>query len=281
MFLITGATGHIGGKLIDALLGQGHEVRAFVRDPDRAAGLPDGADLAVGDLDDAASVNAVVKGVTGIFHMQASHGTSQTATMIQAARNAGVSRIVALSSIGAVLKPMPAMGAWFRAREDLLRASGLDVTYLRPNTLMTNALWWAQSIGRDGTVTDASGPGRMSCVDPDDIAAVAAVTLTQPGHEGHGYILTGPQALTSREQVGILAQVLGRPVTFTDTTPEELADSSVAHGTPREAADAMENLTELFRAGRAGILTDDIKNVTHQEPGSFRAWCERNATAFS
>lgn len=107
----------------------------------------------------------------------------------------------------------------------------------------------------------------MSCVDTDDIAAIAAVALTQPGHAGHGYILTGPEALTSHEQVATLADVLGREIGFVDTSPKKFADMSVAQGTPQAAADAVENLNELFRAGRCGFLTDDIENVTGVKPG--------------
>ncbi len=116
---------------------------------------------------------------------------------------------------------------------------------------MSNALWWAPAIRGEGRVVDATDPGRMACVDPDDIARVAALTLTQDGHAGHGYILNGPQALTAREQVEILADVLGRAIDFVDVTPEQLARDSVQRGTPVEEAEAMRNLNELFRAGRS------------------------------
>lgn len=279
MFLITGATGNVGGKLVHLLIEQGHAVRALVRNPAKA-NFPDGVEVVVGDLDDPASINDAAKGVEAIFHMQVSPFTTQTETIITAARNAGVDRIVALTSIGGVLEPLPTMGTFFRAREDLLRASGLKVTYLRPNTLMSNALWWRDSIRETGTVSDPCGEGRMPCVDSDDLAAVAAVTLTQPGHEGHGYILNGPEALTTREQVDILADVLAKPISLVEVTPHEFAEASVAHGTPQQMGPVIENLYTMFRAGRASVLTDDVRNITGQTPGTFRAWCERNATAF-
>jgi uncharacterized protein YbjT (DUF2867 family) len=279
MILVTGATGNVGGKLISLLSGQDHAVRALVRDRAKA-NFPDGVEVAVGDLDDPASIDESVTGVNAIFHMQASTSPAQTATMIAAARAAGVDRIVAMTSVGAMLEPLPTMGTFFRAQEDLWRASGLNVTYLRPNTLMTNALWWRDAIRDTGTVADPCGDGRMPCVDSDDIAAVAAITLTQPGHEGHGYILTGPEALTSREQVGILADVLGRPISFVAITPHEYAEAQVAKGAPAAMGPVLEDLFSLFRAGRAGLLSDDVRNITGQEPGPFRAWCERNAAAF-
>lgn len=280
MYLITGATGNAGGALVTQLHEQDHAVRALVRDASRAERLPDGVDIAVGDLDDVESITAAARGVDAVFFMQVNPGIAQTENMVAAARAADVQRIVALSSIGVRLEPVDhPIGADLAAREDVLRQSGLDVTYLRPNGFMSNALWWLPMI-REGRVVDATEPGRVPCVDPDDIARVAAVTLTQEGHTGHGYILNGPEALTAREQVEIVADVLGRDIEFVAVTPEELARDSVAHGMPAERADALRQLNELFRAGRAGVRTDDVENITGTAPGTFRAWCERNADAF-
>jgi len=280
VYLITGSTGNIGRGVVDLLTSQGHDVRALVRDTSRADLLPEGTDIAVGDLDDADSVTAALSDVDSVFLLHAGPGTAQTQIMIDAARAAGVHRIVLLSSIGARLRPLPTIGATLAAREDLLRASGLDVTYLRPNGLMSNALWWADGIRDQNRVVDPTGPGRLPVVDPDDIARVAALVLTEDGHIGHGYILNGLEALTSREQVEILSDVLGHSIDFVDVTPEQLAQDSIQRGTPVQLAEAMQNLNELFRAGRAGVIADDIENLTDCAPGTFRDWCERHINAF-
>jgi len=281
MYLITGATGNVGGPVARQLHEQGHHVRALVRDPARASGLPAGIELAVGDLDNAESVAKAVTGAAAIFLMQLGGGTEQTTTMIEAARDAGVQRIVLLSSVGARMLPLDAnpIGAALAAREEVLRESGLAVTYLRPNTFASNALWWLDGI-RAGKVTDPTGDGRMGVIDPEDIARVAADTLTQDGHAGKGYFLTGPQALTSREQVQVIAEVTGRPIKFEDVTPHEFAEAAIEHGTPPQRAHMVEALNEVFRAGRAGFVTDDVQNLTGKAPGTFRAWVERNADAF-
>jgi len=77
-------------------------------------------------------MNLAAEGVDGIFHMQASPLPAQTETIIAAAHRAGVEKLVAMTSMGAVLEPLPTRGAFFRAREDLLRASGLKVTLCGP-----------------------------------------------------------------------------------------------------------------------------------------------------
>src|ERR1019366_1461405 len=210
-------------------------------------------DIAVGDLDDAESLTAATRGVDGVFYMQLAPLPTQAGYIVQAAKAAGVSKIVLLSSLGTVLQPLPMIGARIAARDEVFRQSGLDVTYLRANGLMSNALGWVPPIRDEGRVLDATDPGRLGGVDPYDVARIGVLPLTQDGHAGHGYILNGPQALTAREQVETLAEVLGRPIEFVPVTPEEFARHSVEHGTPAEMAGAVQNLNELFRAGRAGV----------------------------
>jgi uncharacterized protein YbjT (DUF2867 family) len=88
------------------------------------------------------------------------------------------------------------------------------------------------------------------------------------------------QALTSREQVAIIAEVTGRPIDFQDVTPHELAQAAIQRGTPPEQAHLMERLNETLRARRTVNITDDVENITGTPPGTFRAWCERHADAF-
>ncbi|MGH3260460.1 MAG: NAD(P)H-binding protein, partial [Trebonia sp.] len=273
--------GHVGGPVARQLHEQGHSVRALVRDPARAASLPTGIEVAAGDLDNPESVSKAVQGAEAIFLMQVGVGTEQTNTMIAAARDAAVPRIVLLSSAGARLLPLDAnpMGAAFAAREQVLRESGLGVTYLRPSAFASNTFGWRDSI-RAGKVTDATGDGVLAVMDPEDIARVAVAALTEDGHVGKGYLLTGPQALTAREQVEIIAGAIGRPVDFEDVTPHQFAEAAIQRGTPPEQARLIERLNEVFRARRSVNITDDVENITGTGPATFRDWCERHADAF-
>jgi uncharacterized protein YbjT (DUF2867 family) len=281
MYLVTGATGHVGGPVARQLDEQGRSVRVLVRDPSRAASLPTGIEVAVGDLDDPESVSKAVAGVEAIFLMQAGSGTEQTKTMIAAARDAAVPRIVLLSSAGARLLPLDAnpMAAALAAREQVLRESGLGVTYLRPSAFASSAFGWRDSI-RAGKVVDPTGDGVLAVTDPEDIARAAVAALTEDGHIGKGYLLTGPEALTSREQVETIAEVTGRPIDFQDTTPHEFAQAAIQRGTPPEQAHLLERLNEVLRARRSVNITDDVQNITGTAPATFRNWCERHAGAF-
>jgi len=281
VYLITGSTGHIGRPLVQLLHREGHDVRALVRDPSRAESLPDGIDIAVGNLDDGDSVAEALRGVESVFLLHVGAGTTQTEIMIEAARSTGVRRIVLLSSVGARIVPVAGLiPASLTAREELLRTSGLDVTYLRPTELMSNALAWASDIRERNRVVDATDPGVLVPVDPDDIARVAARVLTEDGHVGHGYILNGPEALTARQQVQILSDVLGRTIEFVDVAPEQVAKEEIERGTPAQLAEAMRNLNEMFRARLVGQLADDIENLTAVAPRTFRDWCERHIHEF-
>jgi uncharacterized protein YbjT (DUF2867 family) len=281
MYLITGSTGHIGLPLVEYLHKEGHDVRALVRNASGAQLLPDGIDIAVGNLDDAETVVDALRGVDSVFLLHVGPGTTQTQIMIDAARSVGMTRIVLLSSVGARMIPVAGLiPQSLIDRESLLRSSGLDVTYLRPTSLMSNALGWADGIRDGNQVVDQTDPGVLIPVDPDDIARVAARVLTESGHVGHGYILNGPEVLSARQQVEVLSEVLGRAIDFVAVTPEQAAKEAIERGTPVQMAAAMQDLNELFRERLVGQIADDIENLTGLAPGTFRAWCERHVDEF-
>lgn len=97
--------------------------------------------------------------------------------------------------------------------------------------MMTNtATWWAPSIRATSTIRFPGGQGRLSPVDPRDIAAAACAVLTQPGHHGHAYDVTGPELLTIADMVAILARVLGREIQYIDVPETEIRHSMTASG---------------------------------------------------
>ncbi|WP_329253032.1 SDR family oxidoreductase [Actinoallomurus sp. NBC_01490] len=280
MILITGATGRIGRELVRELDAAKADVRILVREPARAAGLPASAERVVGDLDDPATLAPALDGVDRLFLLTPGIGVDQAANAITAARDAGVRHIVLLSSIWADGDPVPAMGRWHRERERLLEASGVPATILRPGGFATNALEWVPSIHENGYVVDAIGPGRAAAIDPADIAAVAAAVLTQDGHEGRTYVLTGDEALTTAEQVQIIAGTIGRDIEVrAATTPEEIVRSRYPGGAPKPLADAVLEAAAVMRADTTGVRTDTVERLLGRRPRTFADWCARNRDA--
>src|SRR5207237_197124 len=147
------------------------------------------------------------------FLMTNEVGAGHVETMMKAAQQAGVRHVVYLSSTGAN-HPTLLLGRWHRDREEIIRASGLTWTFLRPGNFMSNTLMWAETIKTQETVYFPGGAGRTAPIDPQDIAAVAALALTQPGHEGRIYELTGGELLTAAQQTEILSHVLGKPIRY-------------------------------------------------------------------
>jgi uncharacterized protein YbjT (DUF2867 family) len=281
MLLVTGATGHVGRELVHELDAQGAEFRVLVRDPARAAGLPERVERVVGDLGQPATLAPAFDNVAGVFLLVPGIGTDHTAHAIAAAKAAGVRRIVLLSSYAVRGDPLPAMGRWHHEREQMIRAAGLSATFLRPCGFMTNAFDWLPTLREGGYVLDPVGPGRAAPIDPADIAAVAATALTQEGHQGKEYVLTGDEAFTVAEQVQILAKALGHDIEVREVaTPAEAVRFRYPHGAPQALADAITEGLRLMRADTVGLRTDTVRQLLGRRPRTFADWCARNAGAF-
>ncbi|GAA0361888.1 NAD(P)H-binding protein [Microbispora corallina] len=280
MILVTGATGRIGRELTSELDARNATFRILVRDPARAAGLPASAERVVGDLDDPATLAPAFDGIDRLFLLTPGIGTDQAGNAITAARAVRVRRIVLLSSIWVSGDPVPAMGRWHHQREHLLRMSGIPATILRPGGFTTNALEWVPSIKNEGFVLDATGPGRSAPIDPADIAAVAGLVLTQDGHDGQTYTLTGDEALTIAEQVAIIADTIGRDIEVrAAASPEEIVRSRYPNGAPKPLADAILEAAAIMRADTTGVRTDTVQRLLGRRPRTFADWCTRNADA--
>jgi uncharacterized protein YbjT (DUF2867 family) len=172
------------------------------------------------------------------------------------------------------------MGRWHHQREEIIRASGIPATFLRPDGFMTLAYNWMPTIREGGYVIDPVGPGRYAPIDPADIAAVAALTLTEDGHQGKDYVLTGDEALTIAEQVRILAEAAGIDIEVKPATPAEAVRSQFPHGAPQALADAIIELYTVLRANTTGFCTDTVQRLLGRRPWTFTDWCARNARAF-
>jgi uncharacterized protein YbjT (DUF2867 family) len=173
------------------------------------------------------------------------------------------------------------MGRWHREREQVIRASGIPATFLRPGGFMTNALDWLPTIREDGYVLDPAGPGRYAPIDPADIAAVAAVALTQEGHQDREYVLTGDEALTIAEQVRILSAATGLDIKVREpATPGEAVRARFPGGAPPALAEAFLEAIALMRADITGLRTDTVQRLLGRKPATFTDWCARNAGLF-
>lgn len=282
MYLVTGATGTVGRAVVDRLLAAGLPVRAITRRPE-AANLPAAVEVVRADLGDPASLPAALAGVRRVFLSTAGPEIpTHDANLATAAAAAGVERIVKLSSgragDEAATDPIP---SWHRAGEDAVRASGLDWTMVRPMGFMSNALHWARSIRESSTVRAPFGHGRIAVIDPDDIAAVSVAALTEPGHAGQVYTLTGPRALSPGEQAAILSGILGRPVRFEEISAETARADLLRFGVDPEMASAIMALRATALESFTSVVHPTVAAVTGRSPRTFQEWALENKEQFT
>ncbi|MFT4125168.1 MAG: NAD(P)H-binding protein [Gordonia sp. (in: high G+C Gram-positive bacteria)] len=225
--LVTGATGQVGRHLVAELLAAGVTVRALSRDP-QSAGLPADTQVIGGSFADLPA--GVFDGVDAAFVFPA----DGAADFARAAAAAGVPHLVLLSSLAAAMEHERDRGSASQvhhaAIEDAVTGSGAAWTILRPGTFANNLLSWAQPIRYTGGVTGPYPTSAQAPIHEADVAAAAATVLTQPGHDGRIYPLTGPEALSRTAQLAAIGAAIGRELTFTENTPEEFRAEMTGYG---------------------------------------------------
>lgn len=279
MILITGATGHIGRELIPQLQAIGCPLRVLVRDQKKVAHLDSGIERAVGDLNNLVSLRAAMHGVERVFLV--TFETQQDINVIQAAKEAGVRQIVKLSTLEATEHKIK-VGKWHYEREELIRASGLAWTFLRPGMFMSNSIdWWAESIKGQNSVFFPGGKrGKAAPVDPQDVAKVATLALTQPNHNGKVYELTGAELFTIGEMVQVIARVLGKTIQYMDIPPIAAKLFMLKTGMDKTLVNALMEMLASLRRNEGAIVTETFQQVTGNPPCSFEAWCREHADSF-
>jgi uncharacterized protein YbjT (DUF2867 family) len=274
--LVTGGTGHIGSELVEMLAGA--RVRVLSRDPPRAQDrLGPAVEIVDGDLTQPESLAAALAGCERAFFLgQAAPGLpSLAASFAAAARSAGTRHIVAISSGTIEMNPRPAIGQWHAALEEAFASSGVATTFLRPDNFATNSVHWAPSIRARSTVFSTHPDGQSVPIHPWDIAAVARVALTQPGHEGKTYTLSGPTVMKVREQVAVIAAELGRTIEVVQVPHERARAGMMERGISALMAEAV-----LELMGRTPRPTNTVREVTGTGPRSFAAWVKENRATF-
>ncbi|MFE4519868.1 NAD(P)H-binding protein [Kitasatospora sp. NPDC056783] len=280
MILLTGVTGTIGRE-VARLLASTRPLRVLVRDPARLTPPGRDVEVATGAYADHDALLRALGGVRAAFLVTNDPTQPDDARFIAAAAAAGVRHVVKLSAYAVAEEDADDLiTRWQRANEELIRRSGLDWTILRPRAFMSNSLAWASSIRSEGVVRSLNPHSRNACVDPRDIARIAALALTEPGHAGRIHPLTGPEAVTSAEQTSNLAAVLRRPLRIEELTPEQAAAQwSKRH--PAPVVEALLQSAERQARGLKATVEPAFEQLTGLRPRPYRAWAADHASAFS
>jgi uncharacterized protein YbjT (DUF2867 family) len=286
MILITAGTGTSGREIVEAVARTGQPFRVTARDVARAEPLKKlGAEVVRGDFNDPASLERAMAGVERVF---LNSGPTQDLAELQqnviaAARRAGVRHVVKLSVFGADW-PQAGTVRFMRQHVDVeraLRDTGLAWTMLRPTFFMQNLLGSAATIRQAGAIFMPAGDGRAPYIDTRDIADVAAVTLTQGGHEGQTYELTGPEDLSFYDMARGIGAAIGRDVKYVPVSDDQARQSLLGAGIPAWNVEGMLELMKATRDGWMAGVTSEVERLTAHPARTFAAFARENAAAFA
>ena len=282
--LVTGATGKIGSEVIKQVAGRGTAVRALVRDPQKAAGVEGaGVELVQGDLMKPETLDAALQGVDRLFLLSPQGGDpyQMESGVVEAAQRAGVRHIVKLAVLGA--SPFSHVG-FIRSHwqtEKQIESAGIPYTFLHPNHLMQHfvAVFAPTIIGNNAFFAPMKD-GKVSMVDTRDIAAVAVAALTEDGHEGRIYDITGPEALSYSEAAEQLSAGLGRHIMYMDVPAVAAKQAILGGGVPESVADDVIGLYDYFSKGYGAPITPVVSQVAKKAPITFAQFVHDFAPAF-
>jgi uncharacterized protein YbjT (DUF2867 family) len=274
--LVLGGTGKVGRRLLPRLAERGVVARAASRHPG-----PDGIAF---DWSRRETHRPALTGVDAVFLVMpnmVADPSPLTGPFLEQAREAGTRRVVLLSSLGVALQAGAMAG--FAKVEDQVRASDLAWTILQPSGFDQNFSegFLLPAIREHGIIPAPTGDGRAPLVDANDVAAVAAVALTEQGHAKAEYAITGPEAITFAEAAAAISAAAGKPVVHQDIPRPALLDILQGHGAPADYAEMVVSTFDAIRNDEAAQVSPHVEQVTGHAATSFADFVDRSADVWT
>jgi uncharacterized protein YbjT (DUF2867 family) len=277
MILVIGATGTVGRELVRQLCAVGQRPRVLTRNTGRAQSvLGDEVEIVAGDLARPDTLAPALDGITRAFLLTNANPEQITLhrNFITQAKIAGVAHVVRLSAFGVGPDATPRLFQWHWESEQDLTASGMDFTHLRPHFFMQNLYAFMGMIKSEHTLFAPMKDGRIGLVDIRDVAAVALCALTQDGHAGKTYEITGPEALSFADLARALSEVYGHEITYNSVPPNAAREGMTGYGMPDWLADALLELYAEWSDDNSGGITSVIQDVTGIPPRTFATFAK-------
>ncbi len=269
MILVIGGRSKIGAALIGELLRRNQRVRVLVRAGEPTAGPSAASETVTGDLADEGSLVRAMQGIEKVFLLSSPHPDAVRwhRNAIDAAHRTDVQLLVRSSIIGADRESEAEFISAHTASDRYLIDSGLPYVIVRPNLFLQNIPESTiPSIDVSGNFYANAGEARLSMVDTRDVAAVAAVVLTEPGHAGARYDVSGPEALSYSDVAARLSGAMGRQITYIDAPDDAVRQWLLGAGLNEWFANALVGLYQDYRRsgtdGYAAQVTDTVERLT-------------------
>jgi uncharacterized protein YbjT (DUF2867 family) len=282
--LITGATGNISSGIIAKLAGSGHNLRALVRNPEKAEALRQaGVDVHIGDLEKPWTLDTAFEGVDTVWLLTAGEprGPEQNSNAIWAARQAGVKHIVRMSAVGAAYNA-PSISHRLHALSDAeLAGSGIPFTILKSQFHAQNLLMAADPIKEKSSIFMPLGDGKIAMIDSRDISEFAAHVLTTEGHAGKTYTLTGPASLNMHQVAEAIGEAIDKPVRYVPTPVEVVKKVLAENGMDAWAVHRSGEIFNAYAANNGDLVSDDFQRVIGRPPRSIGQFAQDFAAVFA
>jgi uncharacterized protein YbjT (DUF2867 family) len=284
MILITGASGTVGGAVLDEVRKRKIPAKVMYRSADDAKKATSGVDTVLADFANKPSLMRALAGIDVVFLVCSPipQLVELESNMIDACRDSGVKHIVLNSALGAEDYPK-SFPSWHRAVENKLKSSGLQYTILQPNSFMQNMVTYnASSIRAQGVFYGAMGDARVSLIDVRDVGAASANVLTSPrAHAEKTYELNGPQAFTYAEVAEKISRETGHPVRFVDISEDAQRKAMLDVGMPEWQVTALLDLQQYYtRLGKGGEVTDVLPNLLGRAPVTLDQFIHESKESF-
>jgi uncharacterized protein YbjT (DUF2867 family) len=282
--LITGATGNVGSAVLDILSSTDANLRALVHDEPKAQSLRDrGVEAILGDFLEPESLAPALEGVGTVLLITPIHPEQvrQAANVIEAARDSDNDPRIVRLSVAQASHEAPTKNSRQHAQiEEELISSRLPYTLLRPTTFMQNTLATARAVASEGRIYQPFKDGKLGMIDARDMGKVAAKVLTEEGHEGKTYTLTGPAAISFYEIAEMLSEVLGKKVDYVPISLEKAKEAMLGMGLSEWKAEVLIEYARAHSQGYSNFTTEDVEQLTGHPATSYREFATNFARAF-
>ena len=284
MILVTGATGRVGYRLMEALADARADATAMVRVEAKAADLPGTARYVVATLDDPPPAQ-VLREFDRIFLLspEVEEQVELERAFINAVAKAGHRPHVVKLCADGFQDPGCDVRFMLAHRQIAyhLDSVGLPVTYLAAATYMDDLLGEAEEIQRTGEIRASAGSGRAGFIAATDVALAAAHVLTTDGHDGDTYVLTGPEALSYADVARRFSAVFGRRVDYADLPAARIRDLLLESGRTPWQADGDVERFDWIRQGGAATVTGTVREFTGADPRPLDEWLADSRETFT
>lgn len=265
-YLVTGATGHLGSFVVEALLKKvpASELAVSVRNPEKAQHLSaQGVEVRHGDFDQPESLAAAFAGVERLLLISAD-GDNETRirqheTAVQAAKNAGV-QFIAYTSVAKADESTLGLAEVHRATEKAIRESGIAYSLLRNNWYLENEGGSVQAAAQGAPWVHATGSAKVGWATRSDYAYAAAAVLAGEGHDNTVYELSG-KPITQAELAAIAGEVLGKDIPVQNVDSAAYAEIMKGAGLPDFVVSMLVDMQSAIAQGALDVESDTLEQL--------------------